>query len=241
MLTLRWHDVTVIDSQLLMQAIDLYERFFRLELREPREVLTLGIVKNDALQPNAFHFLVGVEREEHDKSNAPRVVALSTAHYLADVNIGFIVYLLVEPACQNTGLGSQLLSEMERLITLDAKAAHASPLRGMILETERAEDAHTDDERIDCERRARFFNRNGYHVLPGVFYLQPPLQKTTAAVPLHLFAKGCSGSPAFSGDEVRRIVHAMYRDKYRRINGIDMSVLNECEARLQVPASPPAF
>jgi GNAT superfamily N-acetyltransferase len=225
---IQWHELTDTRSRWVDQCLALYEQTFPDEVREPDEVLLRGVSVNTELSPNAFHFLIALNEQQE-------VVGFSTAHYLADVQFGFVVYLLVNPAIRSRGLGGHLLAHMQNLLKGDA-ARFGTSLRGVILETEKEADAHTEVERAECRRRNRFFNRQGYGRVESVFYVQPPLRETTSEVSLHLYVHLQADQRPLTGEELRRVVHAMYEQKYSKINHVDSRTLRTCEKQLRVPA-----
>lgn len=225
---IRWLDVTEQQEEALHQALALYERSFPDEVREPDEVLLRGLTRRESLAPGAFHLLLALDEEN-------QVVALSTAHFLAEFRFGFVVYLVVDAQIQGQGLGGQVLAKMESLLQQDAEERGVS-LRGMILETEREVDATTAQEQKESRRRSRFFQRQGYGRVQDVYYLQPPLRETTSAVPLHLFVKLLeNGAPALRGGELLYVVLAMYREKYGKINRVPLVTLQRCFEELRIP------
>ncbi|MGZ4164887.1 MAG: GNAT family N-acetyltransferase, partial [Tumebacillaceae bacterium] len=146
---LHWIEITDTRSEWVESCLALYRRSFPDEVREPDEVLLRGVDLQSQMAPSAFHFLVALDEQQ-------QVVGFSTAHYLADVHVGFVVYLVVDASIRSQGLGGQLLAQMQALLEQDALRQGTS-LRGVILETEKEEDAHNDAERDECRRRSRFF------------------------------------------------------------------------------------
>lgn len=220
-----WQEVTWVETPVLQQALQLYQATFPPELLEPTGVLLRGIELGGELAPSAYHFLIGTDDSGH-------VVAMATVHYLARVKMGFVVYLLVDPAARSKGLGGQLLAEVERRLRQDA-ALQGERLRGIVLETEREEDMHDEQERLDAVRRTDFFKRSGFVQMEGICYLQPPLEpQSRETVPLHLFIRTCDGEASPTREELQEIVWTMYQEKYGRMNGIGEDVLRACHERL---------
>lgn len=218
---MQWQEMMSPASPYWEPALALYEQSFPIEVREPADVF----VQSWSAEAG-FHFLIGVEDGQ--------VAAMATAHFMEDVRVGFVVYLLVNPQVQSRGLGAQMLAYAEAVLGEDARAAGCE-LRGMVLETEREEDMETEEERIDCQRRMRFFARNGYERLAGVAYVQPPLTpESESVVPLHLLMKRFPGQWVGSEQEIRDVIRSMYRNKYGKANGISDEVLAACEEQVEV-------
>jgi GNAT superfamily N-acetyltransferase len=223
----QWLELTDIRTSIVEPCLALYQQTFSVDVREPEDVLLRGVTLRQAMAPNGFHFLVALDEQQ-------QVAGFSTAHYLADVRFGFVVYLLVNPAIHGQGLGGKLLAQMQKRLEQDA-ARYGTSLRGVILETEREEDAHNESERSDSRRRNRFFNRQGFGRLETVHYVQPPLWETTKEIPLHLYVRRLADQTMLTGAELRQIVQAMYEQKYGNVNHVDAQTLRHCEALLRVP------
>ena len=217
-----WQEINAQNEKLWNQAITLYEKSFHIDLREPSSVFLRSLEIGLSTGPNAFHFLVG-----HDEQQ--KVIALSTAHYFANVNFGFIVYLVVDTSLQGHGIGSQLLVQTEELLQKDAVLR---PLRGIILESERVEDAETEQEKKECQRRNRFFAFNHFEVLNDVTYFQPPLHSPAKPVRLNLWVKLRERTPRLNARGVEEIVDQMYTEKYSRMNQLNPALLEICKERL---------
>lgn len=228
-----------LSSSLWKLAMQLYDASFPPEVREEYAVFVRSIEESKNIYPSNFHFLLACDEKG-------QIAGFVTAHYLSSVNFGFVVYIVVNPLLQGQGIGSNLLEQIQFLLEQDARYAHQANLRGIILEAERIEDAHTDEESGSCIRRNSFFEKNGYLLMHHVSYLQPPLQPPNAAfVPLQLLVKtlgrrdtvgeevDVAVAGAVSECEIRDVVNAMYREKYGRMNQISQNVLRECEGRLQ--------
>ncbi|MED1665554.1 GNAT family N-acetyltransferase [Brevibacillus laterosporus] len=219
-----WHDIKDIESPLIPHALDLYEQMFTEDLREPNDILLKGLTNKGPTAPDTFHLLVGTNENQ-------QVVAVSTFHYLATWNLGFIVYMMVNPAIQSGGVGSKMMSKIEKILQEDAQK-HDAKLTGFVLETEREEDAHDEEEQILTQRRLRFFNRNGLVPVKGIPYKQPPLWENTKEVPLHLLVKWTKDTDGFLQEEWYRFVQDVYKEKYGKINNVKPEILHEMEAEL---------
>ncbi|MBL0385079.1 GNAT family N-acetyltransferase [Tumebacillus sp. ITR2] len=207
-MNLKWHELTTPADPYLSTALDLYEAEFDEIVREPRDILLRGmhLQHTEAIRPNAFHFLIGLDTDDQD-----RVVALTITNYLSTANRGFIVYLAVHPGYRSHGLGGKLLHQLELLLQQDAARAGHAHLDGLVLETEND---------TDYERRRRFFERQGFQLVPDILYYQPALHPTTCAVPLKLFVKG-------PPDDLHTLIRAMYEEKYHLLNQIPLATLHQ--------------
>lgn len=223
---MNWTEITNDNLGNLENALKLYDQAFPIEVREPHDIFRKGLKYATNSFPNNFRFLVGMEGDT--------VVSFATGHYLADVNAGFIVYIATNPSVREKGLGSQTLGKIEELLNQDAIAAGNSSLQLAILETEIEELVHTTEEKEDCVKRQRFFEKNNYHKCEDVHYLQPPLHGGGEGIPLHLFIKNFQGDQFLTQDEINKTVQAIYREKYYAVNGIDKAVLTNCLQGMKV-------
>ena len=220
-MNLNWHVLTDGEDQYLKQAFALYDAAFPVEVREDHKVL-LDSLDNDG-QPDDFCFLTGLSDD--------KVVAFATAHYLADINSGFIVYIVTDPGIRGKGIGKETLREIEEILNEKAIRNGYSGLDAMLLETEREEDAVSQIEREECQKRARFFHRNGYLKQGDRLYLQPPLHGEDKGVPLHLYVKNLSG---LDKDKIEQAIYTIYKDKYLAVNRISTASLNKCLEEMDV-------
>lgn len=223
---INWIEITNDNLKILENVLELYDISFPIDVREPHGVFQKGLKYATNNFPNSFRFLVGMEGNT--------VVSFATGHYLADVNIGFIVYIATNPFARRKGIGSQTLSKIEELLNQDAISAGNSSLRLSILETEIAEIVPTKEEKEDCVKRQRFFEKNNYGKCEGVDYLQPPLNGGIEGIPLFLFIKNFQGNQVVTESEISAIIRAMYREKYYAVNGIDKAVLTHCLNKMKV-------
>src|SRR5690349_12541630 len=136
-MTIHWHQLTDCTSPIWRRTLGLYDLSFPPEVREPHEVLQRSIQLKASIAPSTFHFLVGTDEDE-------QVAAFASVHYLSEVNFGFIVYIVVNPLLQNRGIGVLLHRQVEQLLEEDARRHQQPSLRGMILESEREDQVHTE-------------------------------------------------------------------------------------------------
>lgn len=227
-MNIRWEEISFEDTTYLEDALKLYDQSFPVDVREPHQVVAESIKYTNICFPNTFRFLIGLEGEQ--------LVSFATAHYLADVNSGFIVYICINPHIRSKGLGSKTLLKIEEILNKDAKLAGYPSLKTIFLETEKLEAVHTAEEKEDCVKRNRFFERNNYILYEDIEYIQPQLHKDGEHVPLHLYSKH-SGKDHFSIEEIKEIVKAMYKEKYFNVNKIDRHLLENCLLKMEINTS----
>ena len=162
-----------------------------------------------------------------------KVVALATAHYLADINSGFIVYIVTDPGIRGKGTGKETVRKIEEILNEKAIRNGHSGLDAMLLETEREEDAVSQQEREECHKRACFFHRNGYMKQGERLYLQPPLHGEAKGVPLHLYVKYL-GTRGLGSDDIQQAIFSIYKNKYLAVNRIGTAALNSCLEEMNV-------
>jgi GNAT superfamily N-acetyltransferase len=215
-LTIRWDEITYDNLTNIDKALKIYDQAFPIEVRESHKIFIESLQYARVRKPNSFRFLVGFEREQ--------LVSFATGHYFADANMGFIVYIVTNPLARSKGLGSKTLLKLEELLNKDALSAGNESLRAIILETEKQEIVHTDEEKEDCIKRNRFFERNGYTQYEEIDYLQPPLNNGESNIPLNLFINRND----ISKEEISEFIQIIYKEKYYLVNGIDKEVLRTC-------------
>ncbi|MDP4162162.1 MAG: GNAT family N-acetyltransferase [Bacillota bacterium] len=214
-----WETIDLDKLPLLEEAIVLYDQIFSLDVKEPNLLFLRSLELAKHSFPNTYRFLAGYDEGK-------QLVSFATGHYLADVNAAFIVYLAAHPEVRNKGLGSKTLLKLETLLNEDANKAGNKSLSSVILETEKRELAHTEEEKENCVKRQRFYERNGYKPFGEISYLQPPLHPSGQALPMTLYVK-CFDASHPAKENVQKIIRAMYREKYEFVNGIDRWVLED--------------
>ena len=222
-MNLNWHVITDGEDPYLKQAFALYDAAFPVEVREDHRVLLDSLDNNG--HPDDFCFLTGLSDD--------KVVAFATAHYLADINSGFIVYIVTDPGIRGKGIGKETIRKIEEILNHKAIRNGHSGLDAMLLETEREEDAVSQFEREECLKRARFFHGKGYLKQGDRLYLQPPLHGEDKGVPLHLYVKYLS-MRGLGGDKIEHAIFAIYKEKYLAVNRIGTAVLNSCLEEMDI-------
>lgn len=184
----------------------IYDESFPPSEREPREVV-LRTVRT------------GVGRAIRAREN-DEVVGLATLHLLRNPSAVFLVYLAVERDRQGCGIGRQLFEEAW---TIGAAAQRAAC--GIVWEVDIPSHGNSFAEVLRRERRIRFFERCGGHLLPTQFQ-QPPVDGI-APVPMHLMYRAKQGGGLPEPDEMHRLVRAVYFEKYGAANGISAETLTK--------------
>lgn len=216
-MTIQWTEISEDNLINLEMAMELYDQAFPIQVREPHSVFLRSLQYAKTRRPNNYHFLMGLEGDQ--------LVSFATGHYFADVNSGFIVYLVTNPIVRSKGLGSKTLVELESLLFQDAISAGNASLKAILLETETQDIVHTEGEKEDCIKRNRFFARNNYEMCDEIRYLQPSLHNEVEDIPLNLFIKNFDTSKQRK-EEIQKAISAIYKEKYSFINKIDKEALN---------------
>lgn len=215
---IEWIEISSTETTIFENAMNLYEQAFSIEVREPQKVFrrSLESIMND---DNNYRFLAGMEDQQ--------VIAFATGHYFADVNTGFIVYIVTDPNVRSRGLGYKTLAKLEELLNDDAIRAGNSAIDMMILETETEEMVHTKKEKEDCIKRNNFFKRNNYIPIYNIEYKQPPLYEGDSSIPLNLFVKNQRKSE-LTMEVLHNTIFSTYQEKYYFINQINKVILDQC-------------
>jgi GNAT superfamily N-acetyltransferase len=213
---IRWKEILIENLFYLDKVLEIYDKSFPLEVREPHQIFIQSLQYATTAYPNNFRFMIGLDGE--------RIVSFATGHYLADVNTGFVVYIATNPLFRSKGIGRQTLLEMEELLNKDAYLAGNSSLMAIILETESPAQAKTIIEREECLSRNRFFQKNGYKLNLEWEYVQPPLHNDDKCIPLNLFMK-VPQKVHLNKEDVMKIILAIYYEKYYKVNQINKEVL----------------
>jgi hypothetical protein len=223
--TIRWDEIKYDNLNHLEKVLKIYDQAFPIEVREPHNIFLDSLQYARRRKPNNYRFLVGLEGEQ--------LVSFATGHYLAEVNLGFIVFIVTNPLVRSKGLGAKTLLKFEELLNQDAVSAGNTSLRALILETEKQEMVHTEAEKENCINRNRFFKRNSYEQNEEIHYLQPPLHNGESNIPLNLMIKEFQKYKV-TLEEISEIIRVIYQEKYFLVNGIDKKVLNNCLEKMGI-------
>ncbi|MFK9090953.1 GNAT family N-acetyltransferase [Bacillus salipaludis] len=210
-MTIKWDEITFDNVSNLEKALKIFDQVFPVEVRESHDIFLKSIQYAKRNKPNNFRFLIGFEGE--------KMVSFATGHYLADVNVGFIVYIFTDPVVRSKGLGTKTLLKLEELLNKDAFLAGYTSLKAVILETE--------TEKQDCIKRNKFFERNNYKQYKNIDYLQPPLHFGASNIPLNIFIKNMQPNE-INDEEISNAIRSIFREKYYIVNEIDKDILKLC-------------
>ncbi|MDQ0174974.1 GNAT family N-acetyltransferase [Bacillus chungangensis] len=224
-MAIRWGEIRCENDIHLEKVFDLFDQTFPIEVRESHNIFLKSLQYARKRKPNNYRFLIGLEDD--------RLVSFATGHYLSDVNSGFIVYLVTNPLERSKGLGAKTLLKLEELLNKDAILAGNTSIKAIILETEKQEMVHTEEEKEDCIKRHKFFDRNHYKLFEKIDYLQPPLLSGESIIPLNLFIKNVQ-TDELTKEEVSEVIRAIYKEKYYLVNEIDKNVLNSCLEKMAI-------
>lgn len=215
-MSLTWNEITMDNQKHLDEVLKLYDSTFPINVRESHQTFLNGLKYGSNRKPNNFRFLIGLEGED--------LVSFATGHYLADVNSGFIVYIVTNPKAQSKGVGTRTLEKLEELLNQDAVSAGNPSINTIVLETETEEMAHTDEEKENCIKRSKFFKKNNYKRNTRISYVQPPLHSEENDVPLNLLYKRHHQNQVIEED-INDVIKALYKEKYSLVNQIDGKIL----------------
>jgi len=140
---------------------------------------------------------------------------IATTHLLLRPPAVFLVYLAIDARRRGGGDGGALFEFAWRESSARLRAAGVEAI-GMIWEV--------DQQGSECERRIRFFERQGATLLRRP-YRQPPVNGTDP-VPMGLmFRPGSDAMPPPDDATVEALVREMYFGKYGAVNGIPAPLL----------------
>jgi GNAT superfamily N-acetyltransferase len=159
-------EITSLNDDLLLPWLDLYETSFPASER----ILVSGILKmlKDNIRglPVAEHLIAGLDGDGSLSGNS-----LFSAPQ--DGNVAVLWYMAVDPSRRSGGIGTRLYQDVLQRIATPGRQA-------LIYEVEIA---HAGDEL--AERRIRFYQRQGAHLLKGIHYLQH-IGSHQAPIPMHI-------------------------------------------------------
>lgn len=130
---------------------------------------------------------------------------------------GFILISLlsVHKEFRGNGFGSTFLEELIRSYSMN---------QGVIVEVEKPENSRSDEERALCEKRIRFYQGAGFHLIPDIDY-------SIWDVPMHLMGLPLKASEDTLNEMIGQIMHEIYLElmgkryihklKFSRVNRID--------------------
>jgi len=177
-------------------AFALYERTFPEKERTSREafVRVLRESRLGRIAPSNFHMIVALMGD--------RVVGMGSGRYLASSNVGYIAYLVVDPAHTGMRIGPGIRNHLIKAFRHDGEM-HGEPLKGVIGEVE------------EQNRWLRILSGRGQVMVLDVDYEQPALGTDLGRVPLMLYLQPSGPVPAeLPAEEVIAIVRSLYQEVY---------------------------
>lgn len=175
------------------QAMELYKSEFPSAIREDKQVF-LESFKVKQQDSTRYYFLCTIQDEQ--------VTGFITFHYEKQYSIGYIVYLVVNPAFRGQHIAVQLMNEANQIMN---KAKY------IMLECEKDSDGNSP---LD-----QFYSKFGFEKADYT-YVQPGLQGGHP-VPMNLYVKGTMD------ESLRPAVAHIYRVKYSETNHINPKLLEE--------------
>lgn len=185
--------VAALDDGQLARVRAIYEEAFSPELRVPFADLTQA---GDVDQT-----LVALD--------GAQAVGFAALRLLTSVQWSFLRYFAVARPRRSQGAGRLFWQLLKPSLS-----AGGWPGR-VVFEVEDPDDAAGDGaERVIRERRISFWMRCGAGVLAAPGYVLPDYTGSGMTEPMLLMAGDTDAAPALAGDELRRLVLAIYTDRY---------------------------
>ncbi len=179
----------------------IYQDSFPPTEREPAEVILDSLRRNVGLALRA--------------RLQDATIGLATTHLLLRPPAVFLVYLAIDRAHRDCGLGSALFDHAWRASAARLRDRRLDPL-GMIWEVDPPSDPRAPDAAARA-RRVAFFQRCGASLLPQP-YLQPPVDGI-APVPMQLMYLP-------SPEKIDALIHSIYFEKYAAANHLPEDILH---------------
>jgi len=165
----RLHKITSLDDAWLLPWLELYETAFPARERVLVAGLLMQIQEQSQESEGGAFFFAWIGADEEFKG---------MALYEVEGETGLLWYLAIDPRWRGLGLGSYfyqaLLQDMQN-----------RDCRALLFEVEKPEEAEDPEQRLLAERRIRFYQRLGAHLLTGITYLQF-VGSHVPATPMHL-------------------------------------------------------
>jgi hypothetical protein len=185
----------------------IYEDSFPPAEREPAEVVLRSLRAS-----------VGLAFRAHQDGVT---VGIATTHLLLRPAAVFLVYLALDRARRNAGLGGTLLEYAWQTSARRLEEQHSPPL-GLVWEVDDPTAAVGQAEDLLREGRIAFFRRHGGVELPRP-YRQPPVNGTET-VPMRLMFRGSAVPDALG---IEALVRAIYFEKYGAVNQVPEEILQD--------------
>lgn len=185
--------IEALDEEQHLQVQAIYEEAFSPDLRVPFSELT---------RPGeADRTFVAMD------GKAPAGVA--ALRLLCSVDWSFLRYFAIAGKRRGQGLGHQFWQLLHQSLRKDAWP------ECVIFEVEKPSEAHGDKaERMIRERRISFWTACGARLLPVSEYVLPDYTGSGTTEAMLLMAATPVAVPAVQGDQLRKLVRAIYADRY---------------------------
>lgn len=145
--------------------------------------------------------------------------------FITTRTFGHGAYIGFTPSARGRGLGRWLVDQTQAQLEMDAQKFGKPGSIGYLVEVERVIDAHSEQERIESERRLQFHRQCDAIVLPlpfmepvmieGVDYLSPKDLEGESPRPMHLMLIPSARGLAIGNLDLVDLVHGLYLDVYR--------------------------
>jgi GNAT superfamily N-acetyltransferase len=185
--------VDALSDDQLAQVRVIYEGAFSRDLRVPfSDLIQSGPVDRT---------FVAIE------GDAP--AGFAALRLLGSAGWSFLRYFAVARERRSQGLGQQFWPLLRESLRADGWPAR------VIFEVEDPGDAAADEtERAIRERRIGFWTACGARLLPASQYVLPDYTSSGTTEPMLLMAAASVEEPAVRGDQLRKLVLAIYTDRY---------------------------
>jgi len=185
--------IEALGKEQLSHVQMIYEEGFSADLRVPFSELT---------RPGeADQTFVAMDGE------APAGIA--ALRLLWSVEWSFLRYFAIAGKRRGQGAGHRFWQLLHQSLRTEAWPAC------VIFEVENPSETTGDGaERAIRQRRISFWTACGARLLPVAGYVLPDLTASGTAEPMLLMAAGQAGAPSIQGGQLRRLVQAIYTDRY---------------------------
>jgi len=194
---IRYHNLLHEKDPRFDPAFALYERTFPPEERSSRRQFqqTLELKRHGRLWPSNYHMIAAILDDQ--------VVGMGSGRYIAPANIGYVAYLVVDPAFGRRRIGPAIRNHLITAFKHDAQLAGHDALEASVGEV------HEEN------RWLRILSGRGQVIALDIDYEQPALKSSLSPVSLVLYYQPMGPVPApLPSEIVRRIVTGLWREVY---------------------------
>lgn len=185
--------IDTLTEEQLGRVLVIYEGAFRPDLRVPFK---------DLIRPgSADQTFVAMD------GSVP--VGFAALRLLGSVEWSFLRYFAIAGERRSQGLGGQFWHLLHQSLR-----RHAWPVSVIFEVEDPGEATGNAAERVIRERRISFWTACGARLLPVSGYVLPDYTGSGTTEPVLLMAATQATTPAFRGDRLRRLVLAIYTDRY---------------------------